>query len=229
MRSGHETSPHVTRKNKNKKSKNSRGSGWFTDGCVRLCVCARVKRRRSSFRTELMSPPLLPAYLIRTQLSVTFYYYNPLVYSLTSCSSNSGGFSASSPNWRSCRVPLRKTRGASSRESGRIVFRSGVATSSVCVELCRPLRVSYFLFPAMYPAVRKTFFTDCRCAGDAPQTFEELFAKLDTNKDGKVDVSELREGLAAMGIQTGTGGIQVERGEKKEVIYVGEVQLGEKI
>ncbi|XP_013877283.1 mitochondrial adenyl nucleotide antiporter SLC25A24 [Austrofundulus limnaeus] len=60
----------------------------------------------------------------------------------------------------------------------------------------------------MYPVVRKMFFTDSRCAGDETKTYEELFAKLDTNKDGKVDISELREGLAAMGIQTGTGAVQ---------------------
>uniref|UniRef100_A0A673CRX5 EF-hand domain-containing protein n=1 Tax=Sphaeramia orbicularis TaxID=375764 RepID=A0A673CRX5_9TELE len=54
----------------------------------------------------------------------------------------------------------------------------------------------------------RLFFTDCQCAEDASKTYEELFAKLDTNKDGKVDVSELREGLAAMGIRTGKGAAQ---------------------
>uniref|UniRef100_A0A8C4EGC0 EF-hand domain-containing protein n=1 Tax=Dicentrarchus labrax TaxID=13489 RepID=A0A8C4EGC0_DICLA len=43
------------------------------------------------------------------------------------------------------------------------------------------------------------------CAEDASKTYEDLFAKLDTNKDGKVDVSELKAGLAAMGIKTGKG------------------------
>uniref|UniRef100_A0A4W6F707 Solute carrier family 25 member 24 n=1 Tax=Lates calcarifer TaxID=8187 RepID=A0A4W6F707_LATCA len=56
--------------------------------------------------------------------------------------------------------------------------------------------------------VRKLFFTDCQCAEDAPKIYEELFAKLDTNKDGKVDVSELKAGLAAMGIKTGKGAAQ---------------------
>ncbi|XP_068174665.1 mitochondrial adenyl nucleotide antiporter SLC25A24-like [Antennarius striatus] len=60
----------------------------------------------------------------------------------------------------------------------------------------------------MYQVVRKFFFTDCQCATDASKTYEELFAKLDTNKDGKVDVSELRAGLAAMGIKTGKGAAQ---------------------
>lgn len=60
----------------------------------------------------------------------------------------------------------------------------------------------------MYQTIRKLFFTDCQCAEDASKTYEELFAKLDTNKDGKVDVSELREGLAAMGFRTETGGAQ---------------------
>ncbi|GLD49583.1 calcium-binding mitochondrial carrier protein SCaMC-1 isoform X1 [Lates japonicus] len=60
----------------------------------------------------------------------------------------------------------------------------------------------------MYQVVRKLFFTDCQCAEDAPKIYEELFAKLDTNKDGKVDVSELKAGLAAMGIKTGKGAAQ---------------------
>lgn len=66
----------------------------------------------------------------------------------------------------------------------------------------------------MYQTIRNLFFTDCQCAEDASKTYEELFAKLDTNKDGKVDVSELREGLAAMGFRTETGGAQVEEVEK---------------
>lgn len=68
----------------------------------------------------------------------------------------------------------------------------------------------------MYHTVRKLFFTQCHCAKDASQTYEELFAKLDTNKDGKVDVAELKEGLAAMGIKTGKGAAQkiVSSGDK---------------
>ncbi len=63
----------------------------------------------------------------------------------------------------------------------------------------------------MYQVVRKLFFTDCQCAAeDASETYEDLFARLDTNKDGKVDVSELKAGLAAMGIKTGKGAAQVE-------------------
>ena len=62
----------------------------------------------------------------------------------------------------------------------------------------------------MYQVVRKLFFTECRCAEESSKTYEELFAKLDTNKDGKVDVSELKAGLAAMGIQTGKAAAQVE-------------------
>lgn len=68
----------------------------------------------------------------------------------------------------------------------------------------------------MFQFVGRLFFTDCRCAASqgGPQTYEELFAKLDANKDGKVDVSELREGLAAMGIKSGNGAAQV--GSKEE-------------
>ncbi|XP_077573903.1 mitochondrial adenyl nucleotide antiporter SLC25A24 [Stigmatopora nigra] len=67
----------------------------------------------------------------------------------------------------------------------------------------------------MYEIVRKLFFTDCQCAADASKTYEELFAKLDTNKDGKVDVSELKAGLAAMGIRT-------RKGAAKKIISSGD-------
>ncbi|KAF7653157.1 hypothetical protein LDENG_00086690 [Lucifuga dentata] len=60
----------------------------------------------------------------------------------------------------------------------------------------------------MYQSIRKLLFTDCLCASDAAKRYEELFAKLDTNKDGKIDVSELRAGLAAMGIKSGKGAAQ---------------------
>lgn len=61
----------------------------------------------------------------------------------------------------------------------------------------------------MYQAARKLLFTDCRCADDASKVYEDLFRKLDTNADGKVDVTELKAGLAALGIKTGKGAAQV--------------------
>ncbi|KAM4628770.1 mitochondrial adenyl nucleotide antiporter SLC25A24 [Polymixia lowei] len=60
----------------------------------------------------------------------------------------------------------------------------------------------------MYQAIRKLVFTDGYCAVDESKTYEELFVKLDTNKDGKVDVSEFREGLTAMGIKFRKGAVQ---------------------
>lgn len=57
--------------------------------------------------------------------------------------------------------------------------------------------------------MRKLFFTECHCADDGSKTYEDLFAKLDANKDGIVDVSELKAGLAAMGISSGRGAAQV--------------------
>lgn len=62
----------------------------------------------------------------------------------------------------------------------------------------------------MYHIVRKLVFTECQCADDGSKSYEELFAKLDANKDGRVDVSELKAGLAAMGISSGKGAAQVE-------------------
>lgn len=79
----------------------------------------------------------------------------------------------------------------------------------VCVELYRPATFFIYRFK-MYQVARKLFFTDCRCADNASKAYEELFAKLDTNKDGKVDVSELKAGLDAMGIKAEKGAAQVE-------------------
>ncbi|KAI5615297.1 calcium-binding mitochondrial carrier protein SCaMC-1, partial [Silurus asotus] len=58
---------------------------------------------------------------------------------------------------------------------------------------------------------------DCRCCDAASsKNYEKLFEKLDTNKDGKVDVAELRAGLIAMGIALRTGEAQkiVSTGDK---------------
>lgn len=53
----------------------------------------------------------------------------------------------------------------------------------------------------MYQALRTLFLSDSRCwDADSERTYQDLFEKLDTNKDGKVDVAELRAGLKAMGI-----------------------------
>lgn len=41
------------------------------------------------------------------------------------------------------------------------------------------------------------------------ESYEKLFEKLDTNRDGKLDVAELRAGLIAMGISFRTGAAQV--------------------
>ncbi|XP_067109865.1 mitochondrial adenyl nucleotide antiporter SLC25A24-like [Osmerus mordax] len=53
----------------------------------------------------------------------------------------------------------------------------------------------------MYQALRTLFLSDSRCwDADGERSYQDLFEKLDTNKDGKVDVAELRAGLKAMGI-----------------------------
>ncbi|KAM6948469.1 mitochondrial adenyl nucleotide antiporter SLC25A24 [Aplochiton taeniatus] len=52
----------------------------------------------------------------------------------------------------------------------------------------------------MYQAVA-LFLSGAQCWDTARQdSYQDLFEKLDTNKDGKVDVAELRAGLTAMGI-----------------------------
>lgn len=62
----------------------------------------------------------------------------------------------------------------------------------------------------MYHTIRKFVFSDSQClGGESRKSFEELFEKLDVNKDGKVDVSELKTGLAAMGFSMGKGEAQV--------------------
>lgn len=62
----------------------------------------------------------------------------------------------------------------------------------------------------MNQLIRKFVFTESHCLeADSTKTFAELFEKLDVNKDGKVDVSELKTGLAAMGFSVGKGDAQV--------------------
>ncbi|XP_043989821.1 calcium-binding mitochondrial carrier protein SCaMC-1-like isoform X1 [Gambusia affinis] len=54
---------------------------------------------------------------------------------------------------------------------------------------------------AMYQALRTSLLSSARCwDADSERSYQVLFDKLDTNKDGKVDVAELRVGLKAMGI-----------------------------
>uniref|UniRef100_A0A087XCY3 Calcium-binding mitochondrial carrier protein SCaMC-1-like n=1 Tax=Poecilia formosa TaxID=48698 RepID=A0A087XCY3_POEFO len=53
----------------------------------------------------------------------------------------------------------------------------------------------------MYQALRTSLLSSALCwDADSVRSYQVLFDKLDTNKDGKVDVAELRVGLKAMGI-----------------------------
>ncbi|CAJ1072095.1 calcium-binding mitochondrial carrier protein SCaMC-1-like [Xyrichtys novacula] len=53
----------------------------------------------------------------------------------------------------------------------------------------------------MYNTLRTFLLSNARCwDADSQRSYQDLFERLDTNKDGKVDVAELRAGLKAMGI-----------------------------
>lgn len=53
----------------------------------------------------------------------------------------------------------------------------------------------------MYQTIRALLLPNARCwDADSERSYQDLFERLDTNKDGKVDVAELRAGLKAMGI-----------------------------
>ncbi|MGH0168015.1 UNVERIFIED_CONTAM: hypothetical protein FKN15_053809 [Acipenser sinensis] len=61
----------------------------------------------------------------------------------------------------------------------------------------------------MFQIVRKFVFSNALCVGaDNGKRYDDLFEKLDTNKDGKVDIHELRQGLKAMGFGFGEGAAQ---------------------
>ncbi|KAI1882914.1 hypothetical protein AGOR_G00239800 [Albula goreensis] len=71
----------------------------------------------------------------------------------------------------------------------------------------------------MYQVARKFVFTESHCwDAESKRSYEDLFEKLDTNKDGKVDVAELRAGLTAMGISFRKGAAQkiVSSGDKNK-------------
>lgn len=53
----------------------------------------------------------------------------------------------------------------------------------------------------MFQALRTFFLSGARCwDADSERYYQDLFDRLDTNNDGKVDVAELRAGLKAMGM-----------------------------
>ncbi|XP_056453668.1 mitochondrial adenyl nucleotide antiporter SLC25A24-like [Gadus chalcogrammus] len=70
----------------------------------------------------------------------------------------------------------------------------------------------------MHQTLHTCLLRKARCwDADSQNTYQELFDKLDANKDGKVDVAELRTGLAAMGIfRKGAAQKIVSSGDKNQ-------------
>lgn len=113
-------------------------------------------------------------------------------------------------------APLSFPRDSHGRAASNQKCQRGTSLRTRCARVGALQAVSSVSSATMLQLVGKLLFTHCRCAAsqDGPQAYEELFAKLDANKDGKVDVAELRAGLAAMGIKSGKGAAQV--GSRKE-------------
>ncbi|XP_064416065.1 mitochondrial adenyl nucleotide antiporter SLC25A24 isoform X2 [Latimeria chalumnae] len=65
--------------------------------------------------------------------------------------------------------------------------------------------------------VRKFVLREASCLDWASEKrYAELFEKLDTNKDGKVDILELREGLKAMGVG-------LDKGAEQKIVKAGDI------
>lgn len=70
---------------------------------------------------------------------------------------------------------------------------------------------------------RTSLLSGARCSdADSVRSYQDLFDRLDTNKDGKVDVAELRAGLKAMGMYR-QGAAQVTR--SKGILHWGRVRV----
>lgn len=62
----------------------------------------------------------------------------------------------------------------------------------------------------MYEHIKKLVLSRAACEGTDTRTkYAELFNNLDINKDGKVDILELQQGLKAMGMAVGAGAEEV--------------------
>lgn len=72
---------------------------------------------------------------------------------------------------------------------------------------------SFHIGVTMYRALRTFLLPGAQCWDtDSKRSYQDLFERLDTNKDGKVDVAELRAGLKAMGIfRHGAAQVRIQR------------------